>query len=473
LLLLGLAVRFRQYLFAHSFWYDESFLLLTIRQHGLTELLGPQPYNLVIPPILLWITRILHEFGCDGELMMRLPAFAAGLAALLLLIPLARRLVGPVHAVWAFLFMVLSRHALDHGCEVRPYTIDLLVTELLLFATVLLVDPSCSDRSTRLPWTILFSLAGLGPWTSFPAIFVLGGVSLALAVHLWRQGTRREWLLWLGFNGVVGISGLLLWWFSARHMYYEGMMEHWGHKGWGGFPDWSNPLALSWWVLWRPGEVGNYGNREMGAVLAVLAVVGAFALARRSRALPVLLVVPFVLALSAALIGKYPLAHRTTMFLLPCIWLLAAAGIARIFKSGRTWAVSVAFASLLLLGSDITWLGIRLVQPDPHVDYRGAYQFVEARRQPGDQLWTQIGVVYQTYYGLDSPALMEGQFDEAVALAKHERLWVVVGDTSHELRQRLETSAGRVALRHHVSGLDVLLLEPGETLVKADKSCRH
>src|SRR5262249_62212797 len=106
-------------------------------------------------------------------------------------------------------------------------------------------------------------------------------------------------LLWLGFNGVVGISGLLLWWFSARHMYYEGMMDHWGHKGWGGFPNWSNPLALSWWVLWRPGEVGNYGNREMGVVLAVLAVVGAFALARRSRALPVLLVVPFVLALAA------------------------------------------------------------------------------------------------------------------------------------------------------------------------------
>src|SRR5262249_24089056 len=122
---------------------------------------------------------------------------------------------------------------------------------------------------------------------------------------------------------------------------------------------------------------------------------------------------------------------------------------------------------------DITWLGIRLVQPDPHVDYRGAYQFVEARRQPGDQLWTQIGVVYQTYYGLDAPALMEGQFDEAAALAKHDRLWVVGGDTSRDLRQRLEASAGRVALRHHVSGLDVLLLEPSETLVKEESPYLH
>lgn len=40
-----------------------------------------------------------------------------------------------------------------------------------------------------------------------------------------------------------------------------------------------------------------------------------------------LLVTPFALTVLAALLGKYPLAHRTGFFLLPCLWLLAAEGV--------------------------------------------------------------------------------------------------------------------------------------------------
>src|SRR5207249_3457522 len=73
-LALGLAALVRQYLFAHSYWYDEAFLILTVRERGYAELLGPQPYNLVIPPVFLWIVRALYELGGDGELVLRLPA---------------------------------------------------------------------------------------------------------------------------------------------------------------------------------------------------------------------------------------------------------------------------------------------------------------------------------------------------------------------------------------------------------------
>ncbi len=49
LLLLGTAIRFRQYLFAHSYWYDEGFAVIPTRLRGFDAILGPQFYNLVIP----------------------------------------------------------------------------------------------------------------------------------------------------------------------------------------------------------------------------------------------------------------------------------------------------------------------------------------------------------------------------------------------------------------------------------------
>src|SRR5207247_8082058 len=137
------------------------------------------------------------------------------------------------------------------------------------------------------------------------------------------------------------------------------------------------PSVLGW-VAWRPGEVGNYGNREMGVVLSALAIVGTLALGRRTRAWPVLLGVPFALAVTAALLGRFPLAHRTTVFLLPCLWLLSAAGVAQVFRYGRPWATALTLAALLPLTSDVVHLGETLCRPDPHVDYRGAYRFVEA-----------------------------------------------------------------------------------------------
>src|SRR6516162_4215432 len=55
--LCGLAVRFRQFLFVHSYWYDEAFLVLAVRARSLSELLGPQPYNLVIPPLYMGVIQ--------------------------------------------------------------------------------------------------------------------------------------------------------------------------------------------------------------------------------------------------------------------------------------------------------------------------------------------------------------------------------------------------------------------------------
>ncbi len=458
ILALGLAIRFRQYLFAHSFWYDESFLVLTIRDRGCADLIGPQPYNLVIPPLFLWATRGLYAAAGDGELMMRLPAFLAGVAALLLMVPLARRLVGGVQAVWAFVLLAISRSAVLHGCEVRPYMVDLLLTEVLLYGAVLLLDSTSSRTERRGAALLLCLIAALGPWLSFPCTFVLAGVSLALAVDFWKRSERRVWLVWVLFNSLVCFSGLMLWWFSARHMYYDGMIEHWGHQGWGGFPDWSKPSAILTWLVSRPFEIGKYGTKELGPLVVLLAFVGVWVLVKRSWALTVLVVSPSAVAAVAALLGKYPLADRTTFFLLPCLWLLAAMGIGAVVDWARARGWEVAWLGLVVVAVDFVWLGQRLVYPEPVIDYRGAYQFVESRHQPGDRIWAQTAVVYQTYYGKRAPVWTDDEFGEAERWVAHGRVWIVASE-KREFPDALQAAGGRLILQRSFSKQTVWLFE--------------
>ena len=465
-LTLGLAALCRQYFFAHSYWYDEAFLILTIRERSYAALVGAQPYNLVIPPVFLWATRALYELGGDGERILRLPAFAAAAAAILLMIPLTRKLVAQPYALWAFAWLAVSRNLVAHGCEVRPYAFDLLLTEAILLCTAVLLSPGDTRFTTACARAGLGALAVFGPWLSFPTAFVLGGASLALGVQLARQGTRRQWLLWLTFNGLIGLSALGLWWLSGRHMYYQGMTEHWGHKGWGGFPDWQSPANLARWLAWRPCEVGNYGSRELGIILAALALVGAGVVAKRSRSQCVLLLGPFGLAVAAALLGKYPLAHRTSFFLAPCLWILAASGWGAAVAWGRRQGRDLAVIGLLLVAWDLSWLLIRLVHPDAGLDYRGAYAFVHSHRHAEEAVWSQMAVVHEVYYGKEDPILKDADFSEVERLVSRQRLWAVLGSNRHDLRQRLEGAGGQVVLAQDFSGVSVLLFNPKKLLAK-------
>lgn len=140
LVVLGAAARFRQYLFAHSYWYDESYLVNLVRERGFTELVGPQPDSQVIPPLFLGLERALFLAFGDGERAMRFPAFVAGIAALFLMAALARRIVGGAHAVWAVGLLVVSRHAISHSCEAHPYASDLALGEAICLAAAILLD---------------------------------------------------------------------------------------------------------------------------------------------------------------------------------------------------------------------------------------------------------------------------------------------------------------------------------------------
>lgn len=460
-LALGLAVRCRQYFFNASYWYDEAYVILVIRKVSYAELLGALPFQVTAPPFLLWIERALFLLGGDSEMLMRLPSFLAGLAALFLMIPLARRALGLPHAFWPFAFLALGLHAVTHGSDVRAYTIDLLAAEIILLGALVLIQDDTGRRACAWAWSGLFLSAAFAPWFSFPAVLMLGSASLILAVEVWQRPEKKRWLAWCALQVVAVVSIGLLWWLVARHRYYPGLIEHW-QKGWDGFPDWRSGVDIARWLVTRPYEIGNYANRDMGIILVLLAIAGAIFLCRKQPRLAGLFITPFLLAIGAGLLGKYPLAHRTSFFLDPSLYLLAGAGVAGL----ASWRVL--HGRLALLGAVVVlwsavWMVRRTVHPDAGLDYRGAYQFIDSQRAPGDVIWSQMAVVYQTYYGPDAPVLQDHEFARAEQLVSGTRLWMVAGANRRDFQTKLEAAGGRVVLQHEVSGLRVLLFVPAES----------
>jgi hypothetical protein len=456
--LVGFGLRIQEYDRNLPFWYDESYLLLDVADVPFAGLCGALDYNLVIPAFFLWVERACFlAFGMT-EWAMRLPAFVAGLAALLVMVPLARRVVpGPLWWLPVAL-AALSRHAISHGAEVRPYTVDLLLSALTLWLTaVVLAEPRPRRRATA----ALLLVAAVGPWFSFPSAFGLAGAVGGLFVSACRDGGRARWTLCAGVAVVTGVSTAALWGVQARHLYYSGMSDHWGPFGWGGFPDYGRTWSVLLWPLTRSVETGNYGTREMGVGLTGLALLGAGVMARKTPALAAAVVIPFGAALAASYLGKYPLAHRTTTFLLPALWTAAAVGAAALMNRfpGRRLLVVL---PLILLGPDLVNDGKDAVRPTPAAT-REAFGCVRARRADGDVVWVGNVEVYRTYYGREEYVYGAPDAPARVIGAAHTgRIWVVVYPSplptpADDLAAALTTAGYGEVDRHPYHGVVVSL----------------
>ena len=89
---LGIALRFRQYLFNRSLWFDEASLALNVVDRDVTTLLTePLAYLQTAPPGFLVAARSMVVALGPFDWALRLVPFIAGVSVVLLAVILARR----------------------------------------------------------------------------------------------------------------------------------------------------------------------------------------------------------------------------------------------------------------------------------------------------------------------------------------------------------------------------------------------
>ncbi len=329
--ILGVLVRVARYLLCFPLWGDELMLAenLIDRPH-LVDLFAPLKWGQVCPLGFLALEWLAVQMLGFSELSLRLFPMLLSLLGLGLFFGLARRLLHPAACLIAVAALAVSYHAIRHSSEVKPYSADLTAAIALMYLAA---------RAWQAPeqcrW--LWMLAVVTPAAvvlSYPAVFVAGGVSLALVLPVWR-GSWRGRAAFTALQLTLGGSFLFILTTVAKGQYettFGTVMEQYWTDG---FLPWREPLQLPLWLLKSlTGETFAWpiGGSNFGSVLTTLLfVVGLVAWWRGRKWLPLCVCLGTLgLSLAASAMQRYPFGNsiRLAQYLGPMILLPMATGAA-------------------------------------------------------------------------------------------------------------------------------------------------
>lgn len=395
LLIVGLIWRIGRYLLREPFWGDEMLLAYNFVDLNYLELTRRLDHCQIAPLLFLWGERTALLLLGTGELSLRLLPFLGGCIGLILAYYLTGLMLQPRARAFALGLLAVSSWPVTMSVLLKPYALDFCLSLALLVPAVAWL------REPRLLWLILLTcLVPLALLSSYPVVFVAGGISFVLFLDLRGKG-RSTWFWFVAYNLVVLASFGLGYRIGVAHLNtsYAGggntgaeMQRYWDN----GFP----PLDLSfplWFVRIHLGEIMGYpvGSGFMtGALTFLLCLVGLWAWWKQGERTWLLLVLaPFVLHLFAAAIRRYPYgpAARLTQHLAPLICILAGVGLAWLVETfGRSR--QRVFRLTVVLGVLMGIMGVGglvrdVVKPAGHIHPHWARQImplVEAHLAPDD-----------------------------------------------------------------------------------------
>ena len=361
-LAVGVAARLIRYLLRFPLWGDEAMLAMNFLDRDYAGLMQPLNFHQVAPLLFLWIELTAVKLLGFNEWSLRLFPLLCSLASLFLFQRLARLLLRGPALVLAVGIFAVTYSGLRYAAEMKPYAVDLMISTLLLLLTVRWWR---QPDDTRWLWALV-AVVPLALGLSYPAVFVAGGVSLAVATVLWGVRSRRGWSVWAVYNLAL-VASFLAWYRLATGTQAGAelvvMNRMWGDT----FPPRDSLINLVAWLLRVHAgpllavPVGGSNFGSIATTLLCLVAVGVLLRKGRYRLL-VLCAAPFALNLLAAALRQFPYGGhmRLAMHLAPLVCILAAIGAAAVFKrlpaddsAGRrlTWPLAAAIVVLLLLAA--------------------------------------------------------------------------------------------------------------------------
>jgi len=335
--LVNLSWRLVRYGLNFPIWGDEAMLAVNICDRDWIGLTGTLDYNQTAPLGFLWAESCMARMFGTSLYALRLLPLVCGILSTLLFVRLACAWLPRRSAALAIAVFCASYYPVRHATEIKPYAVDLFVCLCLTLLGLQLHR----NRNRHRGWLAWVLLSVVAVWCSYPAVFVCGGVLLALlpGVIVERDSGRRCW--WALSAGMLCISfatmSHMLFATQADHIAELASSEMWR----GAFPPLDQPWTIPWWLLRiHAGRMLAYplGGDDWGSLPTLILVTLGIAAAYRSRRrqdLPLFLA-PAVCALFAACLHTYPYggSARTSLFLAPAICLLAGSGLHSVCRRG-------------------------------------------------------------------------------------------------------------------------------------------
>lgn len=437
LLLIGLALRLRQYLTGRSLWLDEAMLALNIVRRDVGGLFQPLDYDQGAPIGFLLVEKALATLFGDHEFVLRLFPLLTGVAALGLFYLLLRQLTAGIGRLTALALFAVGPALVYYASEVKQYSVDVFVAAALLWLSL----PLFEEEANKKEFLRLGGAGVLALWFSHPALFVLAGIGSGLA---WKfiSERKRDCLiraLWMGGAWLLNLGVLYL--VSLRHLQHNPFLMDFWQENFMPLPPWSQPA-------WFGGMFSSLAQTQVGVSLpglfgALLALGWAF-LWGKNRPLAAAMLGVLGFSLAAAALRVYPLGGRLSLFMVPLMLALAGGGLWGLEERLRAFSPTGSLLALLV-GAALLYAPAgesfqNFVTPKYFEHIRPAMSNLAQNWQPGDVLFVSNGAApafdfYADRYGLGDVTYFTSQpadYLEPAALARrleplagHPRAWIL------------------------------------------------
>jgi 4-amino-4-deoxy-L-arabinose transferase-like glycosyltransferase len=464
--------RLARYALHFPLWPDEGMVAMNFVDHGFWDIANPaRHYYVQIAPLFFWwaelaVTKIM---GLSDWSLRFLP-FAAGICGMLLFYRLSTKLLPAREALLAVAIFASSYCPVRSTTEVKPYSLDLLASVIIMSLGLWLWRQRTSIRA----WLAFAFACSLALWCSFTSVFVAGGVMLALLPPILRAGEWRWIKFWIATGVVITASfvlSLLVFTLPMKNAmgFLYGM---WASD----FPPLDRPWVIPWWLLTtHSGILLAYpfgGENFRSSFTLILVITGVLVLWRRDRWKLWFLLAPAALSLLAAFLMLYPYggSDRINQHLAPAICLLAGVGLMGLLKASFTAKriPSVMVFVVATFGAIAVSSAVYDVVKPYYTKYdalrRDALVEVARLSKPGD-IWVVANSVYpscksSTGYKIFSHSSLEFYFH---ALAPCKVVW------DHPSEASAQPSPGATVWLLHHSCPPVYGVKPEEldTLLKS------
>jgi hypothetical protein len=397
-LCIGIAVRIRAVQTSTGLFRDDAAVASSVVSRDERELMSKPLIDYQVAPIgyILLTKELVRGFG-NSETVLRMPALVASILTLLAYLILARQVLSAEGQVFGLALMAFSMPLISFAARVKPYSSDVLVAVVLL---------SAGTWAMRRPPTLgsYLALAVLGMLASafsLPAVFILGGVGLALIVNSAASGRARESIVW-AIVSALWLAVFLVLYFLFHRQLSNTVMSVWFERAESFAPFPPRSISdLKWYYNQFFTLFQVVVGLEFGELAAVLYLFGAYLFATRlSRGVLAMLIVPLILALAASALKKYPFSERLLLFTCPLLVTVVAAGIAGVSRTEPTTRLLRALiaAVLLFYPCYMTATTLRSGSYSIH-DVKPALDYLADHWQEGDVVYVHCGadMLYDYY----------------------------------------------------------------------------
>src|SRR5271157_431134 len=403
----------RIFLFAldRSLWLDEAMLSVNIFNRSFLGLFQPLSLNQAAPIGFCLLQKAIVSILGNKDYALRIIPLLAGLVSLPIMYLVSKKYTGQLAGFFSLAVFALSSKPIFYSAEAKQYSTDALATLALLFIVPTFLEGQVKTRS----FVILAVAGSVIIWISQPSCFVLAGIfiTLALTYVLRRDTVYLYWLI--GIGAAWGLSLGLNYLISLRYMASNNYLFNYWQGNFAPLPPWDH---FSWYENTFTAMLKDPATLPVSAITLGLLVLGIFSFAVKRWQYLLISLTPFLLALCASAIRKYPLQGRLLLFLLPLLVLLLAEGINRFvtvlerINKPLAWLVYTALIVFFVRGQ-ITVDHSNLKSPDMGEDIKPVLSYIRENYQSTDLIYVYYSAYpafefYAPAYGFDPKYDIDG-----------------------------------------------------------------